>query len=200
MPLPDGDLKRLSEGKHITANPKHASEFNFVNRAVPMILSNHWPPSRDTSRAIRERAQVVDFTRYIAPAERDELARQIILERELPGVLNRWLAGYARVQEHGGFAPPVGCERAKEHWSALSNPVMMFIKELIVADPKGFTQAADLWEGYRNWLRFSSPGSPSLKRHTFYERMDSLLGERVKKKGQMGWKGYKLNEDSYGEF
>ncbi len=200
--LPDGQLKRLSEAKRITANPKGANEFNFVSRAVPMILSNHWPPSRDTSLAIRERAQVVDFTHYIAPYERDEAARCMILQDELPGILNHWLAAYGSVKVNNGFTIPAGCLKARDHWVKLSNSAAQFIEEVLVKnkDGGGFVAAKELWSGYRSWLRFNNPGGRSLKKQTFYERMDGLLGARVKQKNVQGWSGYVIVEDTFGEF
>lgn len=193
--LPDGFIKRLSEAKRLTANPKFANEFRFVARAVPVILTNHWPPSRDTSLAIRERAQVIDFSHYIAPEERNEANRRHILEHELPGILNRLLAAYARLRARGHFQEPADCARARNTWLALSNPAAMFVNENLEEAPDNWMRALDVWISYRSWSRANNPSGAMLKKSLFFERMDSLIGRRVQHSGAQGYKGYKFTED-----
>ena len=218
--LPDGFIKKLSEGKHITANPKFANEFRFVNRAVPVILTNHWPPTRDTSLAIRERVLVIDFTFYFSPEIRDEAAKNHILQHELSGVLNRFIAGAARLIARGRFDEPEECARAREHWLAMSNPVAMFVDECLAKvlpeeKPEGkrrspgalktkpivMLTARDAWMRYRGWSRDNNPRGSMLKRSTFLEKLDSLIGKPVGTGiSQPVYMGYKLNEDDEGEF
>jgi len=209
--LPDGFIKKLSEAKHITANPKYANEFRFVSRAVPVILANHWPPSRDTSLAIRERAQVIDFNFYIAPELRDEEARCAILQDELSGILNRVLAGYARLVKRGRFEEPAECAKAREHWLSMSNPVALFVDECLTKEkiegvrrkpgaivPK--LSARDAWMRYRGWSRDNNPRGSMLKRSSFFERLDSLIGKQVEHGDEPVYLGYSMNEESGEDF
>ncbi len=145
--LPDGLIKKLSEAKRITANPKFAPEFNFVARAVPVILSNHWPVSRDTSLAIRERAQIIDLNYYVKPHERNERAQRIVLENELPGVLNHFIEGYARLKLRGRFDAPPECRVARDKWVSMSNPISMWAEECLIIG-EGFTTRETLWSCY----------------------------------------------------
>lgn len=215
--LPDGFIKKLSEAKHITANPKFASEFRFVNRAVPVILCNHWPPTRDTSLAIRERAQVIDFTYYFSPEVRDEAAKNHILQHELSGILNWLIASYARLMQRGRFEEPEECTQAREHWLSMSNPVAMFIQECLTKVPVNDFKARklpgaktvkelppltarDAWMSYRSWSRDNNPRGSMLKRSTFMEKLESLIGKPVERDGQPVYPGYRLNEEAGEEF
>ena len=47
--LPDGILKKLSEGKLLTGEQKFKPAFGFVNRAFPILLCNNLPSLADLS-------------------------------------------------------------------------------------------------------------------------------------------------------
>ena len=189
--LPDGLVKRLSEAKRVTANPKNAAEFNFVARSVPVVLSNHWPVTRDTSLAIRERAQVIGLNYYVAPEERDERAQQVVLENELPGVLNRFLEGYARLRLRGRFNPPPECLTARDKWVSMSNPVAMWVSECLSAEEGAFLSRTDAWANFSAWSSVNNPGGHRLKRTLFWDRMEQLLSiGAVKTKAGVGYEGW----------
>lgn len=190
--LPDGFLKRASEAKRMTANPKFQNEFRFVSRAVPVILANYWPGTRDTSLAIRERAMVLNFDYYIAPEQRVDADRRHILQNELPGVAARWLQAYARARAKGCFPETEETLADRVLWVQMSNPVTMFVQEQLEVDPNGYLPCAELWSLYRDWSRYSNPGGGLLKKAAFFERMDELLGARVRRKGGNGYSGWAL--------
>ena len=61
--LPDGTMKKLAEDGLITANPKGAQPFTFTKICTVVMCCNGVPKTKDMSRGIRRRAQVVPFTR-----------------------------------------------------------------------------------------------------------------------------------------
>lgn len=189
--LPDGLIKKLSEAKRVTANPKNLPEFNFVARAVPVILTNHWPSSRDTSLAIRERAQIIDLNYYVKPHERDDDAKRKVLQNELSGVLNHFLEGYARLKLRGRFDPPSECKAALDKWVAMSNPVAMWASECVIRERGKSLARADAWANYSAWSSVNNPSGHRLKRHLFWARLEQILEAKpVKDRRGIGYPGF----------
>ena len=198
--LPDGFLKRASEAKHMTANPKFANEYRFVCRVVPVILSNYWPVTRDTSMAIRERAVVFNLDHYIEPEDRSDRKRRYILEHELDGIAYRWIQAYARARKRGRLPETPETEAEREMWAVRSNPANEFVNEQVCLDSSGFIHTGDIWVRYRDWSRHSNPGGRMLNKSSLFERMDELLGPRSRQKGFYGYRGWSLNQESEEDF
>jgi P4 family phage/plasmid primase-like protien len=176
--LPDGFIKKISEEKPITANPKGKDEFQFVSRLLPIVCANHWPVTRDVSDAFVERALVFHFTHRIAGKEKSDKKKRYMLTNELPGILNRFIAGFQRLHVRGEWDIPTDCIIAHEDWRVHSNPVLMFVAELIHKAPGQHIKTDTLWMAYRTWSRENNPHGGVLKKQEFYDRMDIALGPR----------------------
>lgn len=137
--LPDGFLKKISEEKPMTGERKFKDEFQFVAQVVVLILANSWPRTKDLSRGMRTRAQVLKLPRsFHKPSEtssddpdiqRPELWAKVFAD-ELPGVLNLWIDGFYRVLRRGGFLPPLSAVAAYDEWWSEANVVTRFINEV----------------------------------------------------------------------
>jgi len=166
--LPDGFVKKASESKTITAQYKGKDAFNFQLQVVLVILANHLPPVRDLSRGMRTRAQVVKFERsFLKPNEVDRLDLldprradiqrpdlwQKVFDEEMPGVLNKLIAGFYRVKARGCFDDPEPVVRARDEWMRQSNSVADFAAECLTkqADGKTFVRVKDLYVSYCSW-------------------------------------------------
>jgi len=88
--LPDGPLKTISEAKVVTAERKSGPHFNFVVRAVPVLLCNNVPSLADLSNGMMRRLMVIPFERTF-DKDQDQGLFDRIWRNELPGVLNRSL-------------------------------------------------------------------------------------------------------------
>ena len=136
--LPDGLLKKIAEEKPLTGEAKFKDSFSFVAQVIPWLLGNSWPKSRDLSRGMQTRANVLFLPRsFLKPGEceadhpdrqRPELWDKIYKE-EMPGVLNRLIEGYYRVADRKAFLPPESAKKAFELWLADANIVARFIDE-----------------------------------------------------------------------
>jgi P4 family phage/plasmid primase-like protien len=136
--LPDGLLKKIAEEKPLTAEPKFKEAFQFVSQVVPWLLGNSFPRSRDLTRGMQTRANVLYLPRsFLKPSEcatddpdrqRPELWDSIFAD-EMSGVLNLLVAAYYRVAKRGGFAPPPSADRAFEMWLNEANVVSRFIED-----------------------------------------------------------------------
>jgi putative DNA primase/helicase len=61
--LPDGELKKISEEKAITAEHKYGRSFEFVARCIPILLCNNAASLADVSHGMSRRLMVIPFDR-----------------------------------------------------------------------------------------------------------------------------------------
>lgn len=67
--LPDGFLKKISEEKMLTGQRKYKPPFQFICRALPVLLTNSFPRTSDTSGGIKRRIMVIPFSRQFTEEE-----------------------------------------------------------------------------------------------------------------------------------
>jgi len=191
--LPDGFLKKISEEKSMSSEEKWAGTFEFVCRALPIICSNHWPKTKDLTDALRERALVFPFHHRIAGADRDDARRNAMLE-ELPGMLNRFVAGIARLRKRGDWDAPMDCADARDDFVTNSNLIALFVDQCLEPSDSDLNpQEAHM--AFEQWSRVEQ-GHGSHKgygRSQFYQALDSLLGVRIPVGGnQRAYRGWSL--------
>jgi P4 family phage/plasmid primase-like protien len=204
-PLPDDVLKRISETKMLTANPKYAGQFNFVCRVTPWILTNHWPRTNDNSWGLVRRAQVFHFKNTISDSEADTHLLGRILRNEREGVLYRLIEGWQRLQARGRFLTPKSCRDALEEWKGERNSLATFVRECIeiTGNEEDKVNAQDVYDSYKNW---SQAEGLQIKygRNTLYSDLAALSGvTKIKSnKGQtfFGLKLHDMNGDPDGFF
>lgn len=175
--LPDDLLKKFSEAKQVTANPKFGSEFNFICRTIPFILANHWPKTSDSSYGLERRATVFDFTHRIPDHKKDEHLDQRIIANELPGILNQCVAGWRRVMERGSFLMPESCKEATERWLGNRNAAAMFVREKldVTRNLDDFEVGADLFNEFQGWCNEENAGK-NWGRNSFYGDLEGIGG------------------------
>lgn len=182
--LPDGFLKTYSEEKPVTASIKYGDDVNFKARALPLILSNHWPVTRDTTGAFIERALVIPFEHRIIGANKSDQRRNLMMG-ELPGILNRFVEGLVRLRRRGSWDRPIDCIEVEKKWATKSNPALQFVSECLVigGGPANKIKRARLYDLYVHWNSEQSGHSSRqyiMKKGQFMERMRAVLGEEVK--------------------
>lgn len=196
--LPDGFLKKISEEKSMSTEKKWGDVFQFVSRALPIICSNHWPKTKDLTDALRERALVFPFHHKIAGSERDD-ARKNAMMKELPGILNRLIAGLVRLRARGDWDTPMDCADARNDFVAHSNMAALFVRQNVEPGDADL-KPLDAWHAYEHWLReeqgvghFRGFGKTS-----FYEALDALIGGRIPIGGNRTgvYRGWKLVVES----
>jgi len=65
-------LKKLSEEKELTGEKKFCDPFNFVSRAMPIMLCNNIPSLSDLSDGMTRRLMVFKFERKFRGAKQDK--------------------------------------------------------------------------------------------------------------------------------
>ena len=152
--LPDGMLKTISEAKEVSGELKWLPSFNFVVRSVPVLLCNNVPSLADLSHGMLRRLMVFPFNRRFTDEDRDPDLFERIWAQELPGVLNRALAGYKRLLERGAkFKRPAAVRRATERWLQQANPLPAFIEAHCLKKAGGRCLLHDFYVAYANWTR-----------------------------------------------
>jgi putative DNA primase/helicase len=184
--LPDGFIKKISEEKRITANVKFKDAITFQSRALPLVCANHWPVTKDVSDAFHERALVFEFLHRIDGPERSDARRDAML-LELPGILNRFIAGLQRLRTRNNWDVPVDAVISHEKWSSQSNQVMQFVDEMLM--PGKRVKRSDVWRAYTDWVPHKGF---MLRQRELYDRLDMLLGASVKSHGIDVWTGWEL--------
>ncbi|MHC2018957.1 DNA primase family protein [Methylobacterium sp. CM6247] len=117
--LPDGMLKKMSEGTTVTAERKFRDPVTFAMTAVPLLLGNNVPILRDRSAGFRRRLVVLPFDRQFGKDEVDYGLFPRIRATEMPGVLNRAVNGLQRLIQRGWqFDLPDAVAVATEAWWA----------------------------------------------------------------------------------
>ena len=175
--LPDDWIKKFSEAKSLSANPKFGRPYEFIARCTPVLLTNGWPQTVDLSEGIRRRMMIFETSHVLTETEKDPKHLIEVMERELPGVLNRLLQGLGRVLKRGQrFEVPTECLASKRRWVTMSNPTARFV-ELVVEqtdDRKDAVPATVLYDAYRQWCTYDEGNVRAMGRNKFYEAMESL--------------------------
>ena len=193
--LPDDWLKKLSEAKLITANPKFGRPYNFTARSIPVILTNSWPSTVDLSDGLRRRALVFESNHVLTQDEKDPKHFRQIVDHELPGVLNRFVAGFRRFLARGQrFDIPAECRASSEDWLALSNPTAQFARQALETtdDRRDHVPASRIYDAYFNWVRHWEHGIRVLGRYQFYEALAKLGYRRVNHHNVVVFSGIRL--------
>jgi putative DNA primase/helicase len=152
--LPDGTLKTISEAKEVTGELKFRDHFNFIVRTVPVLLCNSIPSLADLSYGMRRRLMVIPFDRQFTEEERDPNLFDRICRKELSGVLNRALEGYARVVQRGNrFEIPTPVKEATKVWIQQANPLPAFIETHCEEVVNGHCLVRSLYEAFAEWTR-----------------------------------------------
>lgn len=149
--LPEDFLKKVSEVKHLTANPKFKTPFRFRAVCSVVMAGNSWPQTRDFSLGMRRRAQVIPFSRTIKASEMDRSRAGRIIATELPGILNKALAGLERLRARGNFDPPVDCRAAAELWIDEASQLSAFVTATCRRSKGARVKLSELWAIYKLW-------------------------------------------------
>lgn len=153
--LPDGTLKKISEEKELTGEQKYQNQFNFVSRAIPVLLCNNIPSLPDLSHGMLRRLQVLQFKRTFKGSKDDKGLFPRIWATEMSGVLNRAIEGWTRLQKRNRFRLPADAKAAQREWLIHANPLEGFLDEQCTQEPTATVLLADFYKAYTEWCKES---------------------------------------------
>jgi P4 family phage/plasmid primase-like protien len=193
--LPDEFLKKATENKRVTADPKRRDTFQISISTSILVSSNHLPPSTDVSWAMRRRAIVVPCRRSFTPDEIDPSLVKRVIADELPGVLAKALKGLRRLRKRGRFSTPASCKRASADWLQEANQVAQFVGDCCEIGERERVRFMSLWESFKLWA-FEEGLKRHYTRRQFRKTLDDM-GYSVARgtAGRYQVRGLKLNEE-----
>ncbi|WP_375461093.1 phage/plasmid primase, P4 family [uncultured Enterovirga sp.] len=196
--LPDGDLKRYSEEKTVTGENKYGPSFTFTARTVVVMLFNNPPSLADLSYGMQRRLTVVPFDRTFSKEETKPGLFKLIWQEEMPGILNRYLAGLQRVIRRGWrLTPPAAVLEAKAALLRAANPLPAFLEECCERTDEAWVK--DLHAAYGEWATQAGitmaqqrlSFGRNLKSLGFEvvhgSRGDKVIGLRLASRPEAGW-------------
>ena len=134
------------------------------------------------------RARVVTFPPRLE-ADRDP-ALKARLGQEGPGILNWALAGLARLNQRGRFAPPPAVLDADERFRRANDLIAQFIADQTQADPVARVQASSLFGAYQAWCHGN--GCHPQSNNNIAAELERLGFERRRNDGRTFWLGLQL--------
>ena len=182
--LDDGVLKRLSEEKHVTGEKKYKDKFSFICRAVPVLLCNNVPSLGDLSTGMLRRLHIIPFDRTFIGKEDDPELFERIWTTELPGILNRALSGWTRLQKRGSFSLPIDMEKRRASWLREANPLPDFIAEACERDAGGSLLLEDFYNAFQGWTQANGITRVQQKRTVSHNLAHMGYTLKHRKKGQ----------------
>lgn len=186
--LPDGKLKKISEAKKITARHPHGTSFSFVSKAVPLLIANHLPKTKDLSEGLRRRMHIFRFDRVFKGADKNEELFPEIWKEELPGILNILLEAYKRLVERGDFLLPKEMVENVDAWLAEANVVPAFLENACETAPDLTIKGTDLYYNFKIWAK--ECGYRSLpNRHELYAQIEKLGFKKTKPQNAVTFHG-----------
>lgn len=157
--LAEGLVKRLTGGDQITASFKHERTFEFTPRFKVWLAANHKPQINGTDYGIWRRILLVPFlAKFLKaglPLDGEHQFRvdpnlRADLLRELPGILNWAVEGYAFWRKQGLAAPQV-VRAASEEYRQESDKLGAFLAEEMLDNPYHSTPLNQAYQAYRVW-------------------------------------------------
>jgi P4 family phage/plasmid primase-like protien len=149
--LPDGFLKKVSENKTLSANPKFEHPFQFENQAIIWMAANAQPRSRDLSHGMIRRAHVVPFRRIFSVHEQDHGLKRYIVRHELPGILAGAVRGLQRLRARGYFEKPESASMVTTEWSSEASPLGLWAADSLEPIPGVEVKLSSAYAHYRQW-------------------------------------------------
>ena len=172
--MADGFLKKTSENKTLTANPKFEKSFRFENTVIVWMASNELPSTSDVSHGMTRRAQVIHFGRTFAIDEQDHGLARSIIKSEMSGILCSAIAGLKRLRTRGAWDAPGAMQKEKKRWSSQGSPIAMWVHSSIRKSPdgKGRILVRDAYAHFRIWCQDQGLTKPA-SRPSFRKALES---------------------------
>lgn len=149
MRLNEGLIKQLSGEDPVTARKLYGDEFEFMPEFKLWMATNHKPIIRGTDTGIWRRVHMIPFEVQIPDEKKDKhLAGK--LRRELPGIFNWAVEGFAMYQREG-LKMPAAVYKAVAEYRHEMDVISLFIEEC--CEPGGEVPANVLYTAYKEWAR-----------------------------------------------
>lgn len=114
-----------------------------------VFAANELQEFRDTSKALASRLLVLNLTKSFVGKEDQDLTEKLLAER--PGILNRALAGLARLYARGRFQQPASGRARLDAQVSKADPNIEFINEMCVLETEASIETGKLFNAYARY-------------------------------------------------
>lgn len=166
-------VKSLTGGDTINARFLNENSFDFKPQMKIYINTNYLPSVNDKTLFSSNRVVVIPFDRHFELHEQDKTLKSYFKTDELMSAILCWLVcGYymGMVQ---GFEQPESVKNAIMSYENKSNPIYIFLNEVLIKDKSGKTPVAEAHRQYTNWAKIS--GYEPLSQIEFGRRLNKLV-------------------------
>ena len=176
----ESKFKQITAGDEISACYKGKDYITFRPRAKMFLACNEYVKSSDTTDGWTRRFCFVDFpVKFVEnPVEENEklidrnVEERLTSQAQLSAIFNWVLQGYVMLKACGYFTEPDDQLRITEEFKELSNPLIEFVKELILTHR---VSNENLYENYKDWC--DRAGHHATARNTFLKRISKCIKE-----------------------
>ena len=176
-PLRDATLfKRIVDGRLSTihARRRYGKPFSFRPFARLIFSANRVPESADASYGYLSRWLVVPFDTHLDEDQLDPfLIEKLTTPDELSGLHNHAVAAYRNMLNRGRLTESDSMKSAKAGFSALSDPIRLFLSECVQPSPDDHILRSDLYRAYKKWCAFNKTRPVSA--HRLYTAVHETL-------------------------
>ena len=187
-------LKVCSSGEPLSVEKKGKDPHTMYSRATLIQSSNHDPMVDDIGDSVRNRMRIIDwpnsFTRYLDKDNKVPNPKRIEvleekLEKEAPGIINRWIKAWALAEQKGEYMVPPSSLKAFERIRVISTPVIEFVDSCvdIKKSMEGSISLADLWSEYKDWASLEGLNNYQRGTKTELRQVIRKIGFGVKQEG-----------------
>jgi len=147
--IDDGVLKKVSQKKDLTINPKGKDSRGIVVHTAALFIANTEPRFKDASKGFDRRTFATYFDTNIKHLQDSPLPAKAIAE-EMPGILNKAAQGLARLRKRGDFDLPRSAMDDRKRFLRRAVPLIGFWAAIDkVPDPDAVLSTDILYTRYR---------------------------------------------------
>lgn len=188
--LPEGEVfsseyfKAVVTGDQVQARNPGEKPFHFSPSAGHFFSTNELPTGSDFSFGFARRVIIMSFTQNFSETSKDSKhdVQELILEHEIPGILQWALAGAERILSQKCYTIGYWHERHMLAWQKDSDIVLAFLDACTFDHRKKKDGLSPFYEIYENFKIWSSlTGNPPMSQIKLGRRLNTLGVERVKR-------------------
>lgn len=160
-------LKKASSGEPLEFRRLYGDPFTSTDYARLAFNANNLPTETEITDGYFRRFLIIPFEQIISQEEKDpDLARKISAS-ELPGVMNRVLAGMKQLRKNRKFSPCAIADECLKDYQLESDNVAQFLREdEWVADPTETIAKGEFYQLYKDFCLLSGFHALGIKNFT----------------------------------
>ena len=181
-------FKETGKFKHITGNTetvaqfKYGQPFQMINKAKIVITYNELPYLSDTSTGMKRRLLIVPFDYDLEKHSKNvDESLHTKMYAELPGIFNKALEGWDRLQKQRGFTKSRFVEAEVQDLIESSDPYAAWKKEEVEDCHDNEVPLADIYSSYINFVEKNYNSRPMSRRKFSVTLKRSVYASKITK-------------------